>query len=176
MRFHQTGLSGAYLIELELLEDERGFFARTFCREEFAARGLNPEVAQCNLSYNARKNTLRGMHYQAEPHAEAKLVNCLKGAVYDVIIDLRPRSSTSGRWVAVELSATNRKMLYVPEGFAHGFLTLEDDTAVHYQMSAFFEPDSARGVRWDDPAFGIEWPCPEPIISDKDQRWPDYKR
>ncbi len=176
MRFHQTGLSGAYLIELELLEDERGFFARTFCREEFAARGLNPEVAQCNLSYNARKNTLRGMHYQAEPHAEAKLVNCLKGAVYDVIIDLRPRSSTSGRWVAVELSAANRKMLYVPEGFAHGFLTLEDDTAVHYQMSAFFEPDSARGVRWDDPAFGIEWPCPEPIISDKDQRWPDYRR
>ena len=176
MRFHQTGLSGAYLIELELLEDERGFFARTFCREEFAARGLNPEVAQCNLSYNARKNTLRGMHYQAEPHAEAKLVNCLKGAVYDVIIDLRPRSSTSGRWVAVELSAANRKMLYVPEGFAHGFLTLEDDTAVHYQMSAFFEPDSARGVRWDDPAFGIEWPCPEPIISDKDRRWPDYKR
>ena len=176
MKFLETELKGAYVIEPEAICDERGFFARTFCRQEFAVHGLNCEVAQCNLSYNARRGTLRGMHYQAKPHAEAKLVQCVRGAIYDVIIDLRPGSETCCRWVGVELSEENRRMLYVPEGFAHGFQTLRDDTVVYYQISEFYAPQSARGVRWDDPAFGIEWPLSDPVISEKDRQLPDYKR
>ena len=172
MKFIETKLKGAYIIEPERLEDERGFFARTFCQNEFEAHGLNPGVVQCNISYNKREGTLRGMHYQVAPMAEAKLVRCTRGAIYDVIIDLRPESSTYCQWAPVELTADNRCMLYVPEGFAHGFQTLEDDTEVLYQMSAFYTPDCVRGVRWDDPAFGIEWPLSSRIISKKDMSYP----
>ena len=175
MIFTETPLKGAFVIEPEIIKDERGFFARTFCLEEFAAHGLNPNVAQCNISFNPKKGTLRGMHYQAKPREETKLVRCTLGAIYDVIIDLRPNSATSKRWFAVELSADNRKMLYIPEGFAHGFQTLEDNTEVFYQMSEFYAPEQARGIRWDDPAFAIKWPpAPERLISDKDQRYPDF--
>ncbi len=176
MIFKETALRGAYIIEPEAICDERGFFARTFCRDEFEAHGLNSAVAQCNISGNLRRGTLRGMHYQSEPHAEAKLVQCVRGALYDVIIDLRPGSDTYCRWVGVELSGLNRRLLYVPEGFAHGFQTLEDDTAVYYQISEFYAPQSARGVRWNDPAFGIDWPLSDPVISDKDRQLPDYER
>lgn len=176
MIFKETGLKGAYLIEIEALEDERGFFARTFCRREFRKRGLNSAIAQCSISYNACRGTLRGMHYQEAPHAEAKLVQCMRGAIYDVIIDLRPESPTCCGWYAVELSAENGRLLYLPEGFAHGFQTLTNDTAVYYQISEFYAPQSARGVRWNDPAFGINWPLPDPIISEKDRKLPDYRR
>ncbi len=176
MRFWETELRGAYVIELEKREDERGFFARTFCVSEFDEHDLNTVVVQCNLSHNARRGTIRGMHYQAEPFAEAKLVQCVRGLLYDVIIDLRRDSETYCKWVGVELSTAKGRMLYVPEGFAHGFQTLEDDTAVYYQMFQYFAPQSARGVRWDDPAFGIKWPLKNPIISDKDRQLPDYER
>ncbi len=176
MRFLETELKGAYIIELDKREDERGFFARTFCLNEFEKHGLNSVVRQCNLSCNARRGTLRGMHYQAEPFAEAKLVQCVKGSLYDVIIDLRRESETYCQWVGVELNAAKGRIFYVPEGFAHGFQTLEDDTAVYYHMFQFFAPQSARGVRWDDPAFGIKWPIENPIISDKDRQLPDYKK
>ena len=176
MRFLETELKGAYVIELEKREDERGFFGRTFCVNEFEERGLNSEVLQCNLSFNARRGTLRGMHYQAEPFAEAKLVQCVRGSLYDVIIDLRRDSDTYCSWIGVELSAENGRMLYVPERFAHGFQSLEDNTAVYYQMFQFYAPQFARGVRWDDPAFGIKWPLENPIISDKDRQLPDYER
>ena len=176
MKFLETELKGAYLIELDLREDERGFFARTFCKNIFDEQGLPCEVAQSNLSYNARRGTLRGMHYQAEPFAEAKLVQCVQGSLFDVIIDLRRESETYCRWVGVELSAENGRMLYVPEGFAHGFQTLEDNTAVYYHMFQFYAPQFARGVRWDDPAFGIKWPLEDPIISEKDRQLPDYER
>ena len=176
MIFNEAGLPGAYIIEPEPAEDQRGYFARTFCRREFAARGLNSDVAQCSVSFNVRKGTLRGMHYQAEPHGEVKLVHCVRGAIYDVIIDLRPGSESYCRWVGVELSALNGRQLYVPEGFAHGFVTLEDDTLVCYRMSAFYAPEYARGVRWNDPAFAIKWPLSDPIISDKDRLLPDYRR
>jgi len=168
MIFTETKLKGAYIIELEKLEDERGFFARTFCQDEFRKHGLNPCIAQCNISYNKKKGTLRGMHYQAKPYEEVKLVSCIQGAIYDVIIDLRENSATYCQWFAVELSALNSQ-LYVPEGFAHGFQTLEDGTIVFYQMSEFYHPECARGVRWSDPAFGIEWPIEELIISPKDR-------
>jgi dTDP-4-dehydrorhamnose 3,5-epimerase len=174
MRFTETKLKGAYIIEPEPIADERGFFARTFCAREFEAHGLNPRLAQCNISYNARRGTLRGMHYQAAPHQEAKLVRCTMGAIYDVIIDLRPESPTFKHWIAVELTAENRLMLYVPTGFAHGFQTLEDNTEVFYQMSEFYHPECARGVRWDDPAFGIKWPILHPILSNKDRSYPNY--
>ena len=172
MKFIETKLKGAYLIEPELLEDKRGFFARTFCQKEFEAYGLNPRIAQCNLSYNKHKGTLRGMHYQAAPKAETKLVRCTRGAIYDVIIDLRPESPTYCQWIAEELYAENSKMMYSPEGFAHGFQTLKDDTEVFYQMSEFYSPEHARGVRWDDPAFGIKWPLNTKIISEKDDNYP----
>ena len=168
MIFNETKLKGAYVIDIEPLEDERGFFARSFCRKEFEERGLNPCIVQCNISFNKKKGTVRGMHYQAAPHEEAKLVSCIGGAIYDVIVDLRPDSSTYCQWVAVELSSQNHKMLYIPEGFAHGFQTLEDNTEVFYQMSEFYHPECARGIRWDDPAFGIEWPLMEKIISTRD--------
>jgi len=172
---NETSLKGAFVIEPERVEDERGFFARTYCRDSFLSHGLNPNLAQCNISFNRRKGTLRGMHFQIKPHEESKLVRVTRGAVYDVIIDLRSGSPTFRKWVAVELSADNRSLLYIPEGFAHGFQTLQDETEVFYQMSEFYHPQSARGVRWDDPAFGIEWPIYEKIISKKDRQYPDFE-
>lgn len=175
MLFRETHLGGAYVIEPERLADERGFFARTFCEQEFEARGLNPRIVQCNVSFNKLKGTLRGMHYQAAPHEETKLVRCTQGAIYDVIIDLRPASPTFKQWVAVELSRANGLMLFIPEGFAHGFQTLADDTEVFYQMSEFYYPESSRGVRWNDPAFGIRWPAAERAISSRDAAFADFK-
>ncbi len=173
MFFTETKLQGAFIIEPEPIEDERGFFARCWCKKEFEEHDLNPHLVQCNISFNKKKGTLRGMHYQVAPHEEAKLVRCTMGAIYDVIIDLRPESPTFKQWVAVELTALNRRMLYVPEGFAHGFQTLEDNTEVLYQMSEFYHSECARGVRWDDPAFGIKWPDGNRIISVKDLQYPD---
>jgi dTDP-4-dehydrorhamnose 3,5-epimerase len=166
-------LKGAHLIEPERLVDERGFFARTWCQQEFEAHGLNPRLVQCNISFNTKKNTLRGLHYQA-PHEEAKLVRCTMGAIYDVIVDLRSDSPTFKQWIAVELTATNRRMLYIPEGFAHGFQSLEDNTEVFYQMSELYAPTGARGVRWNDPVFGIQWPAAIACISDRDNSYPDF--
>lgn len=175
MIFIETKLKGAFIIEPEPIEDERGFFARTFCQEEFKAHGLNFRVVQCNISFNKERGTLRGMHYQIAPYQEAKLVRCTRGAIYDVIIDLRPESPTFKQWIAVELTAENRRMLYVPEGFAHGFQTLEDNTEVFYMMSEFYHPECARGVRWNDPAFGIEWAIAVTIISAKDRKYPNFE-
>ena len=175
MRFIETKLKGAFIVEPERLEDERGFFARSWCQQESAAYGLNPEWVQCSISFNKKKATLRGMHYQAAPFEEAKLVRCTRGAIYDVFIDLRPDSSTFKQWVAVELSAENLRMLYIPEGFAHGFLTLDDNSEIFYQMSEFYAPAYARGVRWNDPAFNIEWPIEVRVISDKDRNYPDFR-
>ena len=171
MIFTETKLKGAFVIEIEPIEDERGYFARSFCQKEFEKHGLNPCIAQCNISFNKKKGTLRGMHYQAEPYPEAKLVRCIMGSIYDVIIDLRIDSPTYCEWFAVELSADGSKMIYIPEGYAHGFQTLEDNTEVFYQMSEFYNPDVARGVRWDDPAFNIDWPLGDKIISVKDQTY-----
>lgn len=183
MIFKETKLKGAYIIEIEPIEDERGFFSRTFCQKEFKKHGLNPCIAQCNISYNKKKGTLRGMHYQIAPHEEAKIVSCIKGLIYDVIIDLRPDSPTYSQWVAFTLhgfdsSVTDlpihpfpHKLLYIPKGMAHGFQTLEDDTVVFYQMSEFYHPECARGVRWDDPMFNIKWPLDDMIISDKDRTY-----
>jgi dTDP-4-dehydrorhamnose 3,5-epimerase len=174
MLFTETKLKGAFIINLERLEDERGFFARSWCEREAAAYGLHPTWVQCNISFNKQKATLRGMHYQSAPSEEAKLVRCTKGAIYDVFIDLRPDSSTLKQWVAVELSARNRRMVYIPEGFAHGFLTLADNSEIFYQMSEFYAPGYARGVRWNDPAFTIVWPTEVCVISDKDRNYPDF--
>jgi dTDP-4-dehydrorhamnose 3,5-epimerase len=175
MRFHETTLSGAWLIDPERQEDERGFFARTFCVSEFRAHGLKTELVQCSISFNGRAGTLRGMHYQVAPHCETKVVRCTRGAVYDVIIDLRPESPTFMQWASAELTESNRTALYVPEGFAHGFQTLEDNTELFYQMSQFFHPESARGVRWDDPSFRIEWPpCDDRILSPRDMNYEDF--
>lgn len=175
MKFTETQLKEAYVIELEPIQDDRGFFARSWCHQEFTQKGLNPSLVQCNISFNRTKGTLRGMHYQAKPHEEAKLVRCTMGAIYDVIVDIRPESSTFKQWVAVELTAENRKMLYIPEGFAHGFQTLEDNTEVFYQMSQFYQRDSARGIRWDDPNLEISWPeVDRRIISDKDLNYPRF--
>ena len=177
MRFIETPLPGAWVIELERLADERGWFARTFDAEEFRARGLNPDVVQCNASFNAARDTLRGMHYQAEPHGESKLVRCVRGAIFDVAVDLRPDSPTYRGWHGVELSAENRLAFYIPAGLAHGFQTLTDDCEVLYQMGHRYVPEAARGVRWDDPAFAIEWPEPhERIISERDRSYPDFAR
>lgn len=175
MIFHETKINGAFLVEIEPAEDERGFFARSWCQEEFKSRGLNPRLVQCNISFSHKKGTLRGLHYQTAPYEEVKLVRCTKGAIYDVIIDLRPQSPTFKQWLAVELTADKRKMLYIPEGFAHGFQTLVDETEVFYQMSEFYHPECAKGVRWDDPAFSIRWPdTAERIISAQDQNFPGY--
>lgn len=171
MKFHTVPLNGAYLIELERLEDERGFFARSFCQDEFRAHGLEPVIAQCNVSFNRKRGTLRGLHYQAEPHAEAKLVRCTRGAIWDVIVDLREGSPTTRKWYATELTADNWRALYIPKGFAHGFQALVDDTEVLYQMSEFYHPESARGVRWDDRALAINWLLPNPIVSKRDQSY-----
>ena len=174
MIFTETALKGAYIIDLEKREDERGFFARTFCQEEWEAHGLINRVVQANTSYNRRKGTLRGMHYQRPPHAETKLVRATRGRVLDVIIDLRPDSPTYRRWVGVELSAETGRALYVPEGFAHGYQTLEDHSDVVYQVSAPYTPGAEGGVRYNDPAFDIRWPLPVTVISDKDAGWPDF--
>jgi dTDP-4-dehydrorhamnose 3,5-epimerase len=173
--FTPTPLGGAFVIEPQRLEDPRGFFARTWCAREFQAHGLETRVAQCSVSFNKKKGTLRGMHYQVAPAAETKIVRCTRGSIYDVVIDLRPSSPTFTRHLAVVLTAGNGKMLYIPPGFAHGFQTLEDDTEVFYQMSEFYAPEHAHGVRWDDPAFGIRWPDDERTIIDRDRTYPDFR-
>ncbi len=173
MVFVETPLRGAYVIEIERQEDERGFFARSWCEREFAAKGLDHHLVQCNVSFNKRKGTLRGLHYQIPPHGEVKLVRCTKGALFDVIVDLRKQSSTFLQWFGVELTASNHKMLYIPKLFAHGFQTLEDETEVFYQMSAFYEPPAAKGLRWNDPKLGINWPEAHRTISEKDRLYPD---
>ncbi len=175
MIFEETALKGAFTIKLEQFEDKRGFFARAWCQKEFEKLGLESRIAQANLSFNLRKGTLRGMHYQVSPYEETKLVRCYRGAIYDVIVDLRPGSPTYRQWVGVELTVQNRWALFVPRGFAHGFQTLEDETEVFYQVSEFYTPGAERGARYNDPAFGIEWPLPVSIISDKDAAWEDFQ-
>jgi len=174
LQFIETKLPGAYIINLDTLEDERGFFARAFCQKEFEENGLKSNIAQCNLSFNHKKGTLRGMHYQVKPYEEVKMVRCTQGKILDVIIDLRKDSATYKKWVGVELSAENNSMLYVPEGFAHGYQTLEDNSVVYYQVTEFYQPGSERGIRWNDPAFNIDWPLEISVISDKDNSHPDY--
>ena len=175
MRFLPTKLEGAYLLELERLEDERGFFARTWCRDELSAHGLNTDVAQCSISRNALAGTLRGLHFQTPPHEEVKLVRCTRGAIFDVIVDLRARSPTRGDWFGVELDAERGTALYIPKGFAHGFQTLADESEVFYMMSDPYVPEAAAGVPWDDPAFGIDWPLAVGAISERDRSWPGYQ-
>lgn len=175
MKFVDTPLAGLVAIELEPVEDDRGFFARTFCAETFRRHGLDPSVAQSSTAFSARRGTLRGMHYQREPHAETKLVRCTSGAVYDVAIDLRPGSPTLRQWYGTELTRGNRRMLYIPPGFAHGYLTLEDDSEISYQMSTPYSAEAAAGVRWDDPAFGIRWPEPVTTIHERDRTYPDFR-
>lgn len=174
MIFTETGLAGAYVIEPQRHEDERGFFARVWCQKEYQARGVNPRLVQCSVSFNKQRGTLRGMHWQQAPHAEAKVVRCTMGAVYDVVIDLRPASATFKHYAALLLTPENRTMLYVPEGFAHGFLTLMDNTEVFYQMSEFYHPERQAGVRWNDPAFGIHWIDDVRVISHRDAHYPDF--
>jgi dTDP-4-dehydrorhamnose 3,5-epimerase len=174
MIFTETALKGAFIIEPEQLSDERGFFARTWCQKEFLNHGLNPNIVQCSISYNRKKGTLRGMHYQAAPHEETKLVRCTAGAIYDVIVDLRKDSSTFRKWISAELNEENRKMLYIPAGFAHGFQTLADNAEVFYQMSEFYTASHARGIRWNDPAFDIRWPFEVSVMSEKDEQIPGF--
>ncbi|HVH75207.1 MAG TPA: dTDP-4-dehydrorhamnose 3,5-epimerase [Stellaceae bacterium] len=174
MIFTETPVEGAYLIDLEKRGDERGFFARAFCKNEFAAHGLETDFVQINNSLSAAKGTLRGMHYQLPPAAEVKVVRCIAGALWDVVLDLRPDSPSYGRWFGAELSAANRRMMYAPKGLAHGFVTLQDDTEAFYLVSAFYAPERERGVRWNDPAFGIEWPMKPVVISDKDRGRADF--
>jgi dTDP-4-dehydrorhamnose 3,5-epimerase len=176
MIFKETKLKGSFVIDLERIEDGRGIFARSWCQKQFAEHGLDLLIVQCNVSYNKKKGTLRGMHYQAAPYEEAKIVHCISGAIYDVIIDLRRESATYCQWFAVESSSDNCRMLYVPVGFAHGFQTLKDNTVVFYQMGEFYHPECARGVKWDDRAFGIKWPLKNRIISAKDSQFPDFIR
>lgn len=172
MKFHETPLYGAWIIEPEYITDERGFFARVFCRQEFTNLGLSPDFAQCSISFNQKAATLRGMHFQHAPFEEIKLVRCTAGAIYDVIIDLRAHSPSYKQWFSIELTQENRKMLYIPQGLAHGFQTLQDHTEVFYQISSPFVPKAASGVRWNDPAFAIAWPLPIQVISPKDQQYP----
>jgi dTDP-4-dehydrorhamnose 3,5-epimerase len=174
VKFTETRLRGAFVIEPERIADERGFFARTFCRLQFEAHGLNADLVQCSVSFNRRRGTLRGMHFQVAPHGETKLVRCTRGAIYDVILDLRPESATFRRWVAVYLNAENQLMVYIPEGVAHGFQTLQDETEVSYYISEFYSPEHARGVRWNDPAFAIDWPIANPVISVRDQTHSEF--
>ena len=175
MKFMPTEIAGVWLIVPEPVEDERGSFARLFCRREFESHRLNAELAQCSASFNKRKGTLRGLHYQSEPHGEDMLVRCTRGALYDVAADIRPNSESYRRWCGFELSADNRTMLYIPRGVAHGFLTLSDETEIFYQMSQFYHPESARGVRWDDLSLAIRWPMPPAIISDRDRKLPSLQ-
>lgn len=174
MKFTQLKLIGAYVIEPEPMMDERGIFARTYCRKEFEAHGLNPILVQCSTSFNKRRGTFRGLHYRVAPHAEVKLVRCTRGAIYDVVVDLRPESVTFRQWCAIELTADNRTMVYVPEGFAHGFETLKDSSEVFYQMSEFYEPSYEGGIRWNEPAFKFEWPFQPVVISARDRTYPDF--
>jgi len=174
MIFKETSLKGAFVIEPECRQDERGFFARTWCEREFTAAGLPLQWVQCNISFSRQRGTLRGMHYQAAPYEEAKLVRCTMGAIYDVIIDLRAELPTFRQWLAVELAADNRRLLFIPKGFAHGFQTLADETEVFYQMSQFYAPEYTRGVRWDDPAFKVSWPAGTRLISERDRGFPDF--
>lgn len=176
MKFNETILKGAYVIELEPRIDHRGFFSRTFCANEFKKYGLEENMVQSNLSYSKEKHTLRGMHYQVNGHEEVKLVRCTKGRLLDTIVDLRPASPTYCQYFSVELTSDNFKMLYVPKGFAHGFLTLEENTEIFYQVSSFYSQENERGVRWNDPAFKIAWPVKNPILSEKDKIHPDYIR
>lgn len=171
MIFTETPLAGAFTIDIEPIEDERGFFARTWAPEEFEQRGLDPTLVQCNLSWNKRKGTLRGMHFQRAPFEEVKIVRCARGALLDVVIDLRRDSPTFCQWTAVTLDADSRRMLYVPKGFAHGYQTLTDDVEVYYHVSARYEPNHSTGVRWNDPVFGIAWPLTPTVISEKDRTW-----
>jgi dTDP-4-dehydrorhamnose 3,5-epimerase len=171
MTFHETSLQGVFEIHLEPKSDDRGFFARCWCEKEWEANGLNPKTVQCSVSFNARQGTLRGIHYQAAPCPETKVVRCTKGAIYDVVVDLRPQSPTFKKWIAVVLTDQNRNMVYVPEGCGHGFLTLQDETEVFYQMSEFYHPALARGVRWNDPAFQISWPVELKVISERDRTY-----
>lgn len=175
MTFQETKLPGVFEIQLDIKPDERGFFARSWCQNEFENQGLATRLVQCNVSFNMRTGTLRGMHYQAAPHAETKLVRCTRGSIYDVALDLRPDSPNFKQWVAVVLTAEKRNMAYIPEGCAHGFLTLEDRTEVFYQMSEFYHPESSRGIRWNDPAFQIEWPARVEVISDRDRSYSDFE-
>ncbi len=175
MIFIETELAGVFEIEIEPKPDERGFFARTWCQNEFAEQGLDSHLVQCSLSHNTKRGTLRGMHFQAAPHGETKLVRCSKGAIYDVALDLRHDSKSYRRWVGVTLTAEKRNALYIPKGCAHGFLTLADDSEVLYQISDFYHADSARGVRWNDPAFGIAWPGEVEVISARDANYPDFE-
>jgi dTDP-4-dehydrorhamnose 3,5-epimerase len=175
MIFNQSELSGVFEIHPEIMTDERGFFARTWCQKEFESHGLSSSLVQCSLSFNRRKGTLRGMHYQEAPNSEVKLVRCTMGAIYDVVLDLRPQSASYKNWIAVVLTAEKRNMVYIPKGCAHGFLTLEDASEVFYQMSEFYSPESARGVRWDDPEFGIQWPEKVVVISERDRTYPNFR-
>jgi dTDP-4-dehydrorhamnose 3,5-epimerase len=174
MRFEPTKLHGAWLIEAEPAHDQRGFFARTFCIREFEERGLTTRFVQNSTSHSDTRGTLRGMHFQRAPHGEVKVVSCLRGALWDVIIDLRPGSPTCRQWQGFELTEANQRQLYIPEGFAHGFQTLCDGTRAGYLISAFYVPEAAAGVRYDDPAFAMEWPLPVSVISEKDRRWPEF--
>jgi dTDP-4-dehydrorhamnose 3,5-epimerase len=176
MIFTVSPLSGAYLIDIERHADERGFFARSYCAEEFAAQGLGPELRQCSVSYNARKGTLRGMHYQCAPHEEHKLVRCTAGAIFDVIVDIRPASPTYRRWFGAELSAENRRSVFIPPGFAHGFLSVTEGAEVYYMISAAHAPESSRGLRWNDPALAIEWPFAPTIMAARDAAYPLLER
>jgi len=172
MIFTETKLKGAYQIDVKRIEDERGFFGRSFCENEFAQYGLNTNTVQTNVSYSAKKGTLRGMHMQVEPFGETKLVRCTQGSIYDVIVDMRPQSPTFKQWIGIELSGENYRMLYVPEGFAHGFITLSDETHVSYQVTQFYTPSAEQCYRWDDPAFNIQWPMEPSLISSKDTAHP----
>ena len=174
MIFKETKLDGAYIIELNKLKDERGFFARSWCQKEFEDQGLESRIVQSNVSFNKNKGTLRGMHYQQAPHGETKLIRCTRGALYDVIVDLRPASPTYKQWIGIELTADNYRMLYVPRDFAHGFQTLEDGTEATYHVSEFYTPGAEKGLRWNDPAFQIAWPIEVSVISSKDASWPDF--
>lgn len=174
MKFVPTKLDGVFLIDVERREDARGFFGRTWCAREFAARGLSSQIAQVNTAVSLKAGTLRGMHYQLAPHAEVKIMRCQRGAVFDVIVDLRPQSATYLQWVGAELTAENATMMYAPEGCAHGYLTLRDDSELSYSTSMFYAPDAARGARYNDPLFNIRWPAELRVISDQDRQWPDF--
>jgi dTDP-4-dehydrorhamnose 3,5-epimerase len=173
MQFRETKIRGAYLIELDKKADERGFFARSWCQEEFESRGLSSRIVQCNIGFSPKMGTVRGIHYQQAPHADAKVVRCCRGAIYDVIVDVRPESATYGEWNAVELTAESHTMMYIPEGLGHGYQTLRDDTEILYQTSEFYHPESAVGIRYNDPAFEIDWPLPVACISQGDTSLPD---
>jgi dTDP-4-dehydrorhamnose 3,5-epimerase len=176
MKIKETDLPGVFLVEVVPISDDRGSFARTYCEKEFRTAGLPTRFVQSNVSFNRKKGTLRGMHFQRDPHPEGKLVSCFRGKIFDVALDLRPSSPTFLRWAGFELSEGNNRLLYIPPGFAHGFQTLEDDSAVSYQMTEFYYPELAGGVRWDDPAFSLRWPLDEKIISPRDRSFPDFKK